>query len=288
MGRALRRWATHIQMWHSSQSIQWTSYFMVESWLNHLINWRLLTALQNDAQRRTVQLSLTGCWDLAESGWKWCENLCVDGGAKKSMKSITEYSVYLCISRWESSSQVYSSGSVMCESFLSSQMAANQVFQGAGCFARLVFFWDHAARKGCQGTFGSDKSHEVREPIPECCGTFCATCRSLPIAKEQTKNTGPAHAEIIFRRFDLKVYLTAVLFSICARRIHDTHWLNPSPMDPRQPHQTPSLTSLSQGKFNWLELRRFLAHLPAHLQILRPLAICLFLLNSCVCIYIFM
>ena len=134
------RWATHLQMWHSSQSIQCTSYFMVESWLNHLINWRLLTALQNDAQRRTVQLSLTGCWDLAESGWKWCENLCVDGGAKKSMKSITEYSVYLCISRWESSSQVYSSGSVMCESFLSSQMAANQVFQGAGCFARLVFF----------------------------------------------------------------------------------------------------------------------------------------------------
>ena len=89
----IRRWATHIQMWHSSQSIQCTSYFMVESWLNHHVDWRLLTALQNDAQRRTVQLSLTGCWDLAESVWKWCENLCVDGGAKKSMKSITEYSI---------------------------------------------------------------------------------------------------------------------------------------------------------------------------------------------------
>ena len=75
----------------------------------------------------------------------------------------------------------------LCESFVSFQMAANQVFQGAGCFAHLVFFWDHAARKGCQGTFGSDKSHEVREPIPGCRGTFCATCRSLPIAKEQTK-----------------------------------------------------------------------------------------------------
>ena len=106
--------------------------------------------------------------------------------------------------------------------------------------------------------------------------------------KRADKNTGPAHAEIIFRRFDLKVYLTAVLFSICARRIHDTHWLNPSPMDPRQPHQPPSLISLSQGKFNWLELRRFLAHLPAHLQILRPLAICLLLLNSCIYIYIYL
>ena len=118
----------------------------------------------------------------------------------------------------------------MYESCVCPQMVSSQVFQGARCFACLVFFWDHAARKDRQGTFGSDKSHEVRGALPWCRGTFCATCRCLPMAKDQTNNMGPVHVEITFRSFDLKVYLTAVLFSICAKRILDTCGLNPSPM----------------------------------------------------------
>ena len=178
----------------------------------------------------------------------------------------------------------------LCESFVSSQMAANQVFQGAGCFARLVFFFGIMLQERVVKAPLVVTNHmRFGSQFPDVAGHFVRLAGLCQSQKSRQKH-GSCSCRNYFQTFwsESLSNLTAVLFSICARRIHDTHWLNPSPMDPRQPHQTPSLISLSQGKFKWLELRRFLAHLPAHLQILRPLAICLLLLNSCIYIYIYM